>query len=245
MVDTIAQSKAELEEQLKHQLSFLKNSASLVDQGHLEESKRLAVAMRVLVHDSATSHSLLGLLGVKGIAFCDTAGDHNPRNLLPHQGLVAIHVTGEGARYAAMLDDSPHGQGTAVAFDQWWNKVVVVDSERNALTRRDLVLAVANKDGGAHVDPELSKVYARLSRSNSLGWAFTGAEGTLPLDNPVPASIRQMAHELIKTLEARTPLPATPQSGPRPASGTTPSRNRPCPCGSGRKYKHCHGKAPA
>ena len=21
------------------------------------------------------------------------------------------------------------------------------------------------------------------------------------------------------------------------------SRNAPCPCGSGRKYKHCHGKA--
>jgi preprotein translocase subunit SecA len=24
--------------------------------------------------------------------------------------------------------------------------------------------------------------------------------------------------------------------------GTTP-RNAPCPCGSGKKYKHCHGRA--
>ncbi|RQW99143.1 SEC-C metal-binding domain-containing protein, partial [Micromonospora globispora] len=25
------------------------------------------------------------------------------------------------------------------------------------------------------------------------------------------------------------------------AAGDSPSRNAPCPCGSGRKYKRCHG----
>jgi SWIM/SEC-C metal-binding protein len=24
----------------------------------------------------------------------------------------------------------------------------------------------------------------------------------------------------------------------------TPGRNEPCPCGSGKKFKHCHGAAP-
>ena len=28
-----------------------------------------------------------------------------------------------------------------------------------------------------------------------------------------------------------------------PYAGMDISRNAPCPCGSGRKYKHCHGKA--
>jgi preprotein translocase subunit SecA len=35
-----------------------------------------------------------------------------------------------------------------------------------------------------------------------------------------------------------------PAGAGRPAGGSTaaePGRNRPCPCGSGRKYKHCHG----
>jgi preprotein translocase subunit SecA len=27
----------------------------------------------------------------------------------------------------------------------------------------------------------------------------------------------------------------------RPASSRKVGRNEPCPCGSGRKYKHCHG----
>ncbi|MFV0302606.1 MAG: SEC-C metal-binding domain-containing protein, partial [Paracoccus sp. (in: a-proteobacteria)] len=26
-----------------------------------------------------------------------------------------------------------------------------------------------------------------------------------------------------------------------PATWGNPSRNDPCPCGSGRKFKHCHG----
>ncbi|MBP6735990.1 MAG: SEC-C domain-containing protein, partial [Rhodobacteraceae bacterium] len=27
-----------------------------------------------------------------------------------------------------------------------------------------------------------------------------------------------------------------------PATWGNPSRNDPCPCGSGEKFKHCHGK---
>ncbi|MFH1861215.1 MAG: SEC-C metal-binding domain-containing protein, partial [bacterium] len=30
---------------------------------------------------------------------------------------------------------------------------------------------------------------------------------------------------------------------PQPVrKGKTPGRNDPCPCGSGKKYKHCHGQ---
>lgn len=34
---------------------------------------------------------------------------------------------------------------------------------------------------------------------------------------------------------------AVPQAAPTPA---TPSRNEPCPCGSGKKYKRCCGALP-
>jgi preprotein translocase subunit SecA len=34
-----------------------------------------------------------------------------------------------------------------------------------------------------------------------------------------------------------------PPPKPQPArAGQKIGRNDPCPCGSGRKYKHCHGK---
>jgi preprotein translocase subunit SecA len=48
--------------------------------------------------------------------------------------------------------------------------------------------------------------------------------------------------------EMDQPLQATPQlrsSGPvdpnNPATWGKVQRNSPCPCGSGRKFKHCHG----
>jgi preprotein translocase subunit SecA len=37
--------------------------------------------------------------------------------------------------------------------------------------------------------------------------------------------------------EQRAPAPAAPFVRPMPKVG----RNEPCPCGSGKKFKHCHG----
>ena len=36
--------------------------------------------------------------------------------------------------------------------------------------------------------------------------------------------------------QLQSPLPPMPEGAVEPDS-----RNAPCPCGSGRKYKHCHG----
>lgn len=46
-------------------------------------------------------------------------------------------------------------------------------------------------------------------------------------------SFRYPALEEIDFLKNKTIMNETP---------TSPSRNKPCPCGSGKKYKHCHGK---
>jgi preprotein translocase subunit SecA len=57
--------------------------------------------------------------------------------------------------------------------------------------------------------------------------------------------------------EAGAPPPSEPRAAARPVASRAAaaeidpkdpatwgkvSRNAPCPCGSGRKYKHCHGK---
>jgi uncharacterized protein YecA (UPF0149 family) len=48
---------------------------------------------------------------------------------------------------------------------------------------------------------------------------------------------RKLAEEIIH--ERRK----TAAMGPGPQSGRAPGRNDPCPCGSGRKYKKCCGRA--
>jgi len=62
-----------------------------------------------------------------------------------------------------------------IPFVQWWNDPVLKDQQGRTFNRRELILNVADTDGGAHVDPELDEKYMELSRKNSLGWIFTRA----------------------------------------------------------------------
>jgi hypothetical protein len=79
----------DLVEKLRQQLGFLDRSAALFDQGHEDEAIRLAQIMRVLLHDTSASHSLLGQLGVKEtLSYLDTSEPIHPANLLPTMGLV-------------------------------------------------------------------------------------------------------------------------------------------------------------
>lgn len=194
-------SQKELEEHLKHQISFLETSANAFDTGREEEYKRLALAIRILVRDTSSSYSLLRQMG-KNLKFHDTSPDLDSNNILPRSGLIAILVKkGEPdqSHYIAILDDSPHTVKT-IDFDSWWNKPVFVNQQGGKLTRKDLILTASDQDGGAHVDPSLEKTYANISRKG-LGWAVNhGAKGKI-LDKPERATIRQIAHEVLKTLK--------------------------------------------
>jgi hypothetical protein len=248
-------STEELEELLHEQLAFLESSAAAFDAGKHEEAKRLAVSLRVLLHDTKNSHSLLGQLGKKNVTFLDTALEFDPKNIVPHSGLVSV-ATG---RHAARLDDVP--QMKKVEFDAWWNAPVFSDSYGQTLSRKDLVLTAANQDGGAHVDPELDEVYAKLARDNAMG-RYVGKNGVLqPLEGPERAAIRQIAHEILKTFKAgyeKQPqheagmvlhgmsvsvIPGPPPTPCQPVRAAKIGRNEPCFCGSGKKYKRCHGAA--
>ena len=202
------QTEDELNSHLKEQIEFLRRSSQAYDEGSASEGKRLAVVIRVLLHDTQNSTSLLTLLGKKDILFYDTSLDYDPHNLASTMGLIMVQVRPNGARYVPPLDDGPlvRYSKARIAFEEWWNKIVFVDTEGNKLTRRDLVLAVSNKDGGAHVDPQLNNAYADLTRFNSLGWKFiqNGIEKDFAT-KPELASIRQMSHEVLKSLKDEFP----------------------------------------
>jgi hypothetical protein len=117
--------------------------------------------------------------------------------------------TGEGASYVAPLDGGAPTRSRAekIAFKIWWNGVFVIkDKDGQTFTRKDLVLNIANTDGGAHIDPKLDVAYANLSRFNSLGWKVfrCDIEGDFT-NSPVLPSIRQITHEVLKTLKDEFP----------------------------------------
>lgn len=253
-------SQSDLEAQLTRQLYFLESSSASFDDGFEDEAFRMATTLRVLVHDTPNSSSLLGQLGKKGIKFSDTAIPFDEDNLLAHSGLVFTHFGDHGARYVARLDDVP--STFQRDFDEWWTAPVFKDGKGRVLTRKDVVLIAANQDGGAHVDPKLDETYFELTRANSLGWVASDGINVTPFDGPERAALRQIAHEMMKTLRPDFKQMPVHASGvmvggfsfkkvdekatttAQISGGAVPKvgRNEPCPCGSGIKYKKCHGR---
>lgn len=186
---------------LKEQLEFLKASAASFDAGFTGEAKRMAATTRVLLHQTANSHSLLAQLGMRQREFLNTALPYNPRNLLSTHGLVGLEFGPAEVSYYAHLDRNP--QGTRLTnFKDWWEEIVIADREKRSFTRRSLVLTLSNKDGGAHIDPELDEAYSDLRKRNSIGWLATHSGGMdLPVLGVELYSMRQIAHEVIRTLE--------------------------------------------
>jgi hypothetical protein len=248
------QTPDELETALAEQLDHIRASCERFDSKVHSEAKRIAVSIRVLLYDSGRSRSVLQQLGRKGIQFFDSARDLDPANLADHWGLVVmISPNSPLPAFVSPLDGPLAGPGRWLDFDSWWGAVVFRDAEGRQITRGGLILAVANQDGGAHVDPSLDAVYAALSRQNSLGWTKVHADGsTTPADPPHLHAVRQIGHEMLRTFDPQytkrlsLPLGTAVAAGlrivktPKPVFGA--GRNDPCPCGSGKKFKKCHAK---
>lgn len=232
MEEKRTRTPTELQRLLDEQIVLLTRSTASYDAGYEAEAKRMAVGLRILFHDTGRSKSLLGQLGRKRIWFWDLAAPDVPGNLLPHGGLVGIRLTSVNqatdADYVALLDDVPHAR--QIPFEKWWTAPVFRAGEA-VLTREKLVLTAADQDGGAHVDPALNEAYARFQHDNALGWELSGEGGSIPLNGAIGVALRQMTHEVLRTLR-----PNSEQAkGPPPKAG----RNDPCPCRSGKKYKRC------
>lgn len=201
-MEKIVQSKDDLLRHLHEQFGLLVRSSISYDEGFDGAAKWIALSMRTLLHDSKASMSLLKQLGLKNILFCCTChGEYSEKlHISSYSCLTSVLMRKPAiAKYLPILDSSPDNMKW-VSFQKWWDKVVIVDNNKNKFSRQRLIRIVSNKDGGAHVDPELEKDYYELSRRNSLGWKYSTGGKWFDLSGPELASIRQMAHEIILTL---------------------------------------------
>lgn len=262
------QSLEYFKERLKEQVKFLMRSIDAFDTGALEEAKRMAVAIRVIAHDTRNSKSLLKHIGYKdSITFYDTASD-----ILPGQinniALLEMHMSPndipETNPFKPRLDRQPTvPRPEMVSFDQWWQRNVIYDDFGNVITRRELILTMANQDGGAHVDSEINEAYAVLSEGKAIGWQLTIHGKNYPLRTIGLVTTRQIAHETLVTLARHIPKSFPTQENLDIYANKSVftqiaddavafwdigiftsiidiQRNGKCFCGSNKKNKHCH-----
>ena len=194
-------TREELEAHKSEHIGFLIASARSFDAGHLGEAKRMAVSLRVLLHHTAKSNSLLGQLGERQREMMDSGFPYDPENLLTHHGLVGLRLSSSGTFFAP-LGDWPNAP-RMTKFSSWWDAdVVLKDTSGATYTRRQLVLFASNKDGGAHVDPHLDERFDRLKDGTGTGWIFLNGKEEVPIPDVIAYSIRQITFEVLKTLGA-------------------------------------------
>jgi len=202
------QTEEEFKSHFKEQIEFLIRSASAYDEGFESEAKRMANVLRVLLYDTngPMTSLLLSHLGKKDMKFYDTASDLVPGNPLPESTLIITKMqTGQGGKgtYVAPLDENfakfIYGD-RQLSFSDWWNKEVIKDDKNRKLTRKDIVLFVCHKDGGAHIDENLDDVYFDLTRNNSLGLKYFVSDNEGEVKGAELASIRQITHEVLKSI---------------------------------------------
>ena len=200
------QTEGELVKHLKEQVTFMKSSAASYDKGFEGEAKRLAIAIRILLHDTAKSISLITQLSSnkKDLLFFDSATVYKPENPIPSNCLTLMKMGANGTSFIAPLDNlSPARSKKWIGFERWWERNTICrDEQGNIFNRKKLVLSVADQDGGAHIDPKLDTAYANLSRFSSLGWKSVVNGETRGFNNAsVLPSIRQIAYEVLLTLK--------------------------------------------
>ena len=203
-------TNSDLRDRLSVQVRLLKRSAGVFDDGDHAEALNLATRIRVLVHDTRSSTSLLTQLGVlERMEFMDTSALSvmNALPATPKEGVLKVtvgglHVTRMSTAgppaFVAPLDDSDR----FAPFTEWWERPAVQDLPGNQFSRQDLVRAVANNEGGAHVDVAgLDPAYEALARANSIGFVWSRGNEQGAMGDPVPVSIRQIAHEVLRSVD--------------------------------------------
>jgi hypothetical protein len=195
------------EDFLKHlsdQIYFLQRSAENYDMGMIVEAKSMATNIRILLHDTRNSTSLLKHLDSKlGIYYYNTAIPDTKFGLC---GITTTTIDGGKTFFNPPLNNLSEIRlrNPWVTFNTWWNEMNVLSDGNNRFSRKDLVLALANKDGGAHVDNKLDQPYSELTRNNSLEVFHQEHSGKLiDVAGVEFASIRQITFELLTTLEKK------------------------------------------
>ena len=198
----IPRSKNELKAEFVEQLQLLRHSCQVFDKGFEAIGKHISLSLRVLLHDYRQSRALLEQLGLRSGHYLTSVPPLNPMNLLAECNLVMIRISNGSACYRPLISGGDEPQTLQpVRFVNWWNDPVLKDNRGRTFSRRELVLNIADTDGGAHVDPDLDEAYMAISRDNSLGWDFEkGLQTSFVEGRPELACMRQIAHEVLSTI---------------------------------------------
>lgn len=189
-------TKSDFEEKLDQQIELLYKSCQDFDYGYEISALHIASSLRVLLHDTKKSVSLLTHLDIKNdLKYISSTVNYIPSNMIAHFGLGIIQSSSSEGKYIPNINID-FDTSKLVCFNDWWNEIVLSDLTTH-ITRRDIILGLADKEGGAHVDDKVDIIQRKMTKENGLGWE---ANGVPFMTNTYFVSIRVIAQELLESL---------------------------------------------
>ncbi|MFI5096390.1 MAG: hypothetical protein ACHQT6_00310 [Candidatus Acidiferrales bacterium] len=201
-------SKEFLHEKLEEQRYLLKKSVTDMTKGDLAEAIRVAACLRVLIHDHARSKALLSQLN-RNYLELEILDDEPPpqKERLP-PGVRAVVVL-QFPVGVELRDDgvflNPHIAAELrrpSILGRWWYRPSLIIPSAGGFSRKEVVLGLADKEGGSHVDAEISKRYEELI---SYGALRMGMVGQLTSLNVSRLMVGQAGLEILQYLDQHFP----------------------------------------
>jgi hypothetical protein len=209
-----------LNERFEEQRHLLRKSIKEFESGDLSEGIRIAIAIRVLVHETGPSKPLLAQLthNYLQLEILDrkpkpiAAGPPGTRAAVVMSVPINVTISDRGVFFNSQLSGETY---VPSVLGRWWTRNCLVLPGLGGFTRKEIILGLANKEGGAHVDVNLPRRYRQLlaSRQLQIGW---NNEGVSPL-NLSRFMTAQAAAELLDSLDKNF-LVATEQIGTKSAA---------------------------
>lgn len=201
-----------LRERLDEQHHLLKKSIKDFTSGDLAEGVRLAIALRILIHETGNSKALLGQItpNYLQLQIPDRRKENEAKEKLPpgtHSVVVmsvpiSVKITAEGTFLDPHLD--PAGYELSIVGKWWTRDDCLILPGLGGFSRKEIVLGLADKEGGAHVDINLAPKYRQLTSSKQLQ-VGCGEEKVTPLNLSRFLSA-QVAVEMLDCLDRHFPL---------------------------------------
>lgn len=197
-------------------LQRLQRKCEYFDEGDEDIAIDMAVQIRVLVHDTQNSTSLIKHLWLKdnlkmittsisnykeGISFCVfESGLCNStviQNDKPRYALMSRHIAKDAkVEYKPLLGRNRKDQ---IDFENWWKEEIAITDQGTSLSRKDVVLTLCHKDGGAHFDDMIDSKYMYLKRNDVVGMYINGTK-SISSTIPLYTIVRQITYEVIESL---------------------------------------------
>jgi hypothetical protein len=196
------------------------------DNNQERKAKDIAGRIRSLLKDGPNKNtiSILQQLGKKNILFKDSSIRYttNPGfSYFDISGSITNSVISVSGVYMGLIYKKVQGAGNTLEFSfaplfrrvklipeiiekpfsEWWEQIVYEDPfSKYKLSRKDLILSSAEKDGYAHFDAKLNEDYDKFLQSDSIELVINGEKIKFK-NNPAKNSIRQIGFEVILTLK--------------------------------------------